>query len=80
EFRSVLRASSRNFKIQAIPNVFAHWKSYEHSLVKKYDGHKLYAKSCFDQFFMHLLGISKYCPSQCISPCEVVQARFHEKT
>ncbi|RRT31507.1 hypothetical protein B296_00057459 [Ensete ventricosum] len=41
EFRSVFRAPSRNFKILAIPNVFAHGKSYEHGFTKKRDGHKL---------------------------------------
>ncbi|RWW71100.1 hypothetical protein BHE74_00021192 [Ensete ventricosum] len=41
EFRSVFHAPSQNFKILAIPNVFAHGKSYEHDFVKKSDGHKL---------------------------------------
>ncbi|RRT83494.1 hypothetical protein B296_00001456, partial [Ensete ventricosum] len=36
---------SQKFKILAIPNVLAHKKSYEHDCMKKYDGHKLYAKS-----------------------------------
>ncbi|RZR78447.1 hypothetical protein BHM03_00003797 [Ensete ventricosum] len=40
EFRSVFRASSRNFKILAIPNVLAHVKSYEHGFVKKCNNHK----------------------------------------
>ncbi|RZS16904.1 hypothetical protein BHM03_00048971, partial [Ensete ventricosum] len=57
EFRSVFLAPSRNFKILAIPNVFAHGKSYEHGFAKKCDGHKLCAKSraksSFDRFFMH---------------------------
>ncbi|RRT31248.1 hypothetical protein B296_00056656 [Ensete ventricosum] len=37
---------------------------------KKYNGHKLCSKSVssFDRFFMHCLGNSKYCHSQCISP------------
>ncbi|RRT60476.1 hypothetical protein B296_00038522, partial [Ensete ventricosum] len=64
EFRSIFRAPSRKFKILAIPNVLAYGKSYEHDFMKKYDGHKLYAKSRvksnFDQFFMHQLGNSKY--------------------
>ncbi|RWW62111.1 hypothetical protein BHE74_00030787, partial [Ensete ventricosum] len=62
EFRSVFRAPSRKFKIQAIPNVFSHWKSYEHGFVKKRYGHKLCAKSSFDRFFMHRLENSKYWP------------------
>ncbi|RWV80364.1 hypothetical protein GW17_00058381 [Ensete ventricosum] len=41
-------------------------KSYEHSFTKKSDGHKLCAKSraksSFNQFFVHRLGILKYWP------------------
>ncbi|RRT68289.1 hypothetical protein B296_00034306 [Ensete ventricosum] len=44
-FRSIFHAPSRNFKILAIHSVLANEKSYEHSFVKKYDGHKLCAKS-----------------------------------
>ncbi|RRT75005.1 hypothetical protein B296_00014658 [Ensete ventricosum] len=55
EFRSIFHAPSRNFKIQAIPNVLAHGNLYEHGFTKKYDGHKLCAKSCFDRFFVHRL-------------------------
>ncbi|RRT36048.1 hypothetical protein B296_00050024, partial [Ensete ventricosum] len=66
EFRSIFRAPSQKFKILAIPNVLAHGKSYEHGLMKKRDGHKLYAKSCsewsFDRFFVHRLRNSKYWP------------------
>ncbi|RWW74929.1 hypothetical protein BHE74_00017072 [Ensete ventricosum] len=40
EFRSIFHAPYQNFKIQAIPNVLAHGRSYEHSFTKKYDGHK----------------------------------------
>ncbi|RRT70001.1 hypothetical protein B296_00026253 [Ensete ventricosum] len=36
------------------------WKSYKHSFKKQCDGHKLCAKSSFDQFFMHHLRNSKY--------------------
>ncbi|RWW74927.1 hypothetical protein BHE74_00017065 [Ensete ventricosum] len=47
-----------------MPNVFADRKSYKYGFVKKYDGHKLCAKSrvesSFDQFFVHRLRISKY--------------------
>ncbi|RWV94953.1 hypothetical protein BHE74_00017310 [Ensete ventricosum] len=60
EFRSILRALSRKFKILALPNALAHWKSYEHDSMKKCDGHKLCTKSSFDQFFVHPLGNSKY--------------------
>ncbi|RWW56366.1 hypothetical protein BHE74_00036924, partial [Ensete ventricosum] len=60
EFRSVFHALSQKFKILVIPNVLAHGKSYEHSFVKKYDGHKLCAKSSFDRFFMHHLVNLKY--------------------
>ncbi|RWW75604.1 hypothetical protein BHE74_00016371, partial [Ensete ventricosum] len=64
EFRSVFHAPSRKFKILAIPNLLAHWVSYEHSFVKKHDGHKdcakLRAKSSFDRFFMHRRGNSIY--------------------
>ncbi|RWV86151.1 hypothetical protein BHE74_00048001 [Ensete ventricosum] len=59
EFRSVFCAPSRNFKILAIPNALAYEKSYEHGFVKKRDGYKLCAKSSFDQFFTHHLGILK---------------------
>ncbi|RRT32775.1 hypothetical protein B296_00035991, partial [Ensete ventricosum] len=66
EFRLVFCAPSRKFKILVIPVLLAHGKSYKHSFVKKYDGHKLCAKSrtesSFDQFFMHHLGNSKYWP------------------
>ncbi|RRT38753.1 hypothetical protein B296_00039516, partial [Ensete ventricosum] len=59
EFRSVFRAPSQKFKILAIPNVLAHRKSYEHGFMKKYDGHKIYAKldvnSIFNRFFVHHL-------------------------
>ncbi|RWV83865.1 hypothetical protein GW17_00054473, partial [Ensete ventricosum] len=53
---------AQNFKILAIPNVFAHWKSYEHSFTKKRVCHKHYAKSSFNRFFVHRLIISKYWP------------------
>ncbi|RZS17564.1 hypothetical protein BHM03_00049711 [Ensete ventricosum] len=66
EFRSIFRAPSRKFKILAIPDVLAHGKSYEHGFTKKYDGHKLCAKSraesSFIRLFMHCLGNSKYWP------------------
>ncbi|RWV85512.1 hypothetical protein GW17_00052689 [Ensete ventricosum] len=61
-FRSIFRAPSQNFKILAIPNVLAHGKSYKYGFVKKCNGHKLCAKSRFDRFFGHRLGISKYWP------------------
>ncbi|RZS07475.1 hypothetical protein BHM03_00038299 [Ensete ventricosum] len=57
---SIFRAPSRIFKIPAIPNVLAHGKLYEHGFAKKYDGHKFYAKSGFDRFFVHHLKILKY--------------------
>ncbi|RWV82734.1 hypothetical protein GW17_00055743, partial [Ensete ventricosum] len=60
EFRLVFRAPSRKFKILAIPDVLAHGKSYEHGFMKKCDGHKLCAESCFDRFFVHRLENSKY--------------------
>ncbi|RRT34565.1 hypothetical protein B296_00058397, partial [Ensete ventricosum] len=60
---SVFRATSQKFKILTIPNVLAHWKSYELGFVKKYDGHKVYAKSrmnsSFDQLLLHHLRNSK---------------------
>ncbi|RRT60474.1 hypothetical protein B296_00038519, partial [Ensete ventricosum] len=34
EFRSIVRAPSRKFKILAIPNVLTDGKSYEHSFMK----------------------------------------------
>ncbi|RRT70003.1 hypothetical protein B296_00026255 [Ensete ventricosum] len=59
-------ALSQKFKMLAFPNVLAHGKSYEHSFMKKRDGHKLYAKlqtiSSFDRFFVHLLENSKHWP------------------
>ncbi|RZS27489.1 hypothetical protein BHM03_00060967 [Ensete ventricosum] len=60
EFRLVLRAPSRKFKILAIHNVLAHGKSYEHGFMKKHDGHKLCAELSFDRFFVHRLGNSRY--------------------
>ncbi|RRT70608.1 hypothetical protein B296_00014079, partial [Ensete ventricosum] len=72
EFRSILRATSQKLKILAIPYVFGHGKSYEHGFLKKYDNHKLCAKSCiessFDRFFMHLLGNSKCWPFPTYKP------------
>ncbi|RRT70601.1 hypothetical protein B296_00014090, partial [Ensete ventricosum] len=66
EIRSVFRAPSRKIKILAIPNVFAHGKSYEHGFVKKHDDHKVCSKFCaktsFDRFFVHRLENSKYWP------------------
>ncbi|RWW35773.1 hypothetical protein BHE74_00059261, partial [Ensete ventricosum] len=66
EFRSVLRAPSRKFKILANPNVLAHGKSYDHGFMKKHDGHKLCAKSraesSFDRLYVHRLGNLKYWP------------------
>ncbi|RZS19232.1 hypothetical protein BHM03_00051608, partial [Ensete ventricosum] len=66
EFRSIFRASSQKFKILAIPDVLAQEKSYEHGLMKKCDGHKLFVKSrpesSFDRFFMHRPKKSKYWP------------------
>ncbi|RWW41022.1 hypothetical protein BHE74_00053514 [Ensete ventricosum] len=43
EFQSIFCAPSRKFKIQAIPDVLAHEKSYEHGFAKKLDGHLLCA-------------------------------------
>ncbi|RRT31371.1 hypothetical protein B296_00054178, partial [Ensete ventricosum] len=60
EFRLVLRASAQKFKILAIHDVLAHCKSYEHGFKKKFDGHKLFADSSFDRFFVHRLENSKY--------------------
>ncbi|RWW35254.1 hypothetical protein BHE74_00059834 [Ensete ventricosum] len=55
-FRSVFRALSRKFKIQAIPDVLARRKLYEHGFTKKCDGHKLCTKSraesSFNRFFV----------------------------
>ncbi|RWV86074.1 hypothetical protein GW17_00052075, partial [Ensete ventricosum] len=66
KFRSVYRALSQKFKILAIPNVLAHWKSYEHDFMTEYDVHKLWAllraKLSFDRFFMHCLKNLKYQP------------------
>ncbi|RWV76868.1 hypothetical protein GW17_00062401 [Ensete ventricosum] len=66
EFRSVFRAPSRKFKILGFPVLLAHGKSYKLAFAKKYDGHKLCAKSrtesSFDQFFIHHLRNLKYWP------------------
>ncbi|RRT39400.1 hypothetical protein B296_00034769, partial [Ensete ventricosum] len=51
-FRSIFHAPSQKFKIMTIPNVLALGKLYEHGFIKKCDGHKLFAKSSFDRFFM----------------------------
>ncbi|RRT85549.1 hypothetical protein B296_00005495, partial [Ensete ventricosum] len=52
-------AHARKFTILAIPNVLAHGRSYKHGFTKKYDGHKLCAKSraesSIDRFFVHHL-------------------------
>ncbi|RRT31957.1 hypothetical protein B296_00046526, partial [Ensete ventricosum] len=64
EFRSVFHASSQKFKIQKIPIVLAHGKSYEYDFIRKHDGPKicmkLHAESSFDWFFVHRLRNSKY--------------------
>ncbi|RRT38223.1 hypothetical protein B296_00034675, partial [Ensete ventricosum] len=64
EFRSIFCALSQKFKILSIPNELAHGKSYEYGFTKKYDGHKLCAKSLtklsFDRFFVHCLENLKY--------------------
>ncbi|RZS19236.1 hypothetical protein BHM03_00051613 [Ensete ventricosum] len=56
EFRSVIRAPSRKFKILAILNVIAHGKSYKHGFTNKLDSHilcaKSHAESSFDRFFV----------------------------
>ncbi|RRT52957.1 hypothetical protein B296_00044489 [Ensete ventricosum] len=60
----IFYAPSRKFKILAIPNVFAHGKSYEHGFAKKCNGQKHCAKSrvksSFDRFFMHRIENLKY--------------------
>ncbi|RRT81772.1 hypothetical protein B296_00012069 [Ensete ventricosum] len=60
----VFHALSRKFKTLVIPDVLAHWKSYELGFTKKHDGHKLCAKSrtelSFDRFFVRHLKNSKY--------------------
>ncbi|RZS08673.1 hypothetical protein BHM03_00039677 [Ensete ventricosum] len=65
EFRSIFYAPSQISKYWlAIPNIFAHGKSYDHSFMKKHDSDKHCAKSraasSFYQFFVHCLRISKY--------------------
>ncbi|RRT68476.1 hypothetical protein B296_00032796, partial [Ensete ventricosum] len=66
EFQSIFPLSSQKFKIQAIPNVYAHRKSYELGFLKKHDVYKLcaksHAKSSLDQFFIHRIRNSKYWP------------------
>ncbi|RWV83528.1 hypothetical protein GW17_00054855 [Ensete ventricosum] len=67
-----------------ILNVLAHGYLYEHGFAKKYDGHKLCAKSCAKSIFNHFSRIVSEFQntghSQHISPGEVIRARFHEKT
>ncbi|RRT68480.1 hypothetical protein B296_00032801 [Ensete ventricosum] len=62
EFRLLFPTPSQKFKMLAFPNVLAHRKSYEHGFAKNHDGHKLYAKSSFDCFFLLHLENSKYWP------------------
>ncbi|RZS27525.1 hypothetical protein BHM03_00061020, partial [Ensete ventricosum] len=66
EFQSIFRAPSRKFIILAIPDILAHFKSYELGFTKKCIGHKLCmelrVESSFDQFFMYHFGNSKYWP------------------
>ncbi|RWV87392.1 hypothetical protein BHE74_00025798 [Ensete ventricosum] len=62
EFRSIFRAPSQNFKILAISNVLTYGKSYEHSFMKKCDGHKFCTTLSFDRIFTRRLRILKYCP------------------
>ncbi|RWW62109.1 hypothetical protein BHE74_00030785, partial [Ensete ventricosum] len=62
EFRSICGAPSRKFKILAIPNVLAHWKSHEYGFAKKCYGHKLCSKSSFNRFFVYRLKILKFKP------------------
>ncbi|RRT44592.1 hypothetical protein B296_00044255, partial [Ensete ventricosum] len=84
EFRSIFCATFQKFKILVILNVLlAHGKSYEHGLMKKYDGHKLCAKSRVNQvlidFSCSVSKIQNTGHSHRISPWEVVQAQFYEK-
>ncbi|RWW46562.1 hypothetical protein BHE74_00047503 [Ensete ventricosum] len=66
EFRSIFRVPSRKFKILAILDELAHWKSHEHGFVKKLDGHKLctksHAESSFNRFLVYRLENSKFWP------------------
>ncbi|RRT31172.1 hypothetical protein B296_00059063 [Ensete ventricosum] len=72
EFRSVFRAPSRKFKILVFPILFAHGKSYKHAFTRKYDGHKVCAKSRASQvsicFSCTVLEIQNTGNSRYISP------------
>ncbi|RWV79007.1 hypothetical protein GW17_00059927 [Ensete ventricosum] len=72
EFRSVFRAPSRKFKILVFPVLLAHEKSYRHAFAKKYDGHKLCAKSRASRvsigFSCTVSEIQNTCLSRLISP------------
>ncbi|RWV89444.1 hypothetical protein GW17_00048404 [Ensete ventricosum] len=60
----------------AIPNVLTHEKSYDHSFMKKHDGHILFSKSRFDQFSHTVSEIQNTAHSQCINPIDNVRAWF----
>ncbi|URD90324.1 hypothetical protein MUK42_24785 [Musa troglodytarum] len=51
---------SQKLKILTIPNLLSLGKLYKLSFAKKYDGHKIGAKSMFDRLFTHHLKNSKY--------------------
>ncbi|RRT31196.1 hypothetical protein B296_00058996, partial [Ensete ventricosum] len=63
EFRSIFHVPSWKFKILAIPDILAHGKPYEHSFMKKCNGHKLCttsrAESSFVRFLVYRLENSK---------------------
>ncbi|RRT49666.1 hypothetical protein B296_00024140 [Ensete ventricosum] len=72
EIQLIFRALSQKFKILDIPNVLAHRKSYDHSFVKKYDDHRLCAKSRFDRFSRTVSKIHNTSHSQYITLREVI--------
>ncbi|RWW75704.1 hypothetical protein BHE74_00016260 [Ensete ventricosum] len=83
EFRTIFRSPSRKFKILVIPNVLALGKSYEHGFVKnttviKFAQCRVRTRVSID-FSCTNSEIQNTGDSQCISPWEVVRARFHEK-
>ncbi|URD88817.1 hypothetical protein MUK42_14256, partial [Musa troglodytarum] len=58
--RLVFCTPAQKFKILIIPNLLGIGKLYNLGFAKKHDGHKVYAKSMFDRFFVHRLENSKY--------------------
>ncbi|RWW68051.1 hypothetical protein BHE74_00024451, partial [Ensete ventricosum] len=77
EFRSVFRAPSQNFKILAIPNIFAYRKLYEHNFGKNATTINSVQSRISIDFSCTVTVFQNTSHSQRISLWEVVRTQFH---